>query len=64
MQKPDRPDPEAVQAAARLHVTQSNFAAAIRACQIAGLNPREIGKVVGLTPVTVRLLINSWGLNR
>lgn len=29
-----------------------------------GMTPKEIGEVMGLSSVTVRLLINAWGLGR
>jgi DNA-directed RNA polymerase specialized sigma24 family protein len=48
----------------RLITTTSNLAGSIRACQLEGMTPKQIGEVMGLSAVTVRLLINSWGLNR
>lgn len=54
---------EHVKAAARLAVTHSNFAAAIRQCQMAGMNNEMIGSMLGLSAHTTATLIALWGLN-
>lgn len=50
-------------AADRLDVTRSNFAAAIRQCQMAGMTIYQMASTTGLTAQQVSDLINAWGLD-
>lgn len=56
-------DGERAQVTSRLRVTYSNFAAAIRGCQTAGMTAKQIGEEMGLNATVVRELINAWGLD-
>jgi hypothetical protein len=49
---------------ARLQVTRSNFAAAIRRLQIDGLSATDLGELVGLDGRTLLALLAAWGLDR
>jgi hypothetical protein len=51
-------------AAVRLAEGAKELKDGIRDSLTQGMTPKEIAEVMGLSAICVRLLINSWGLNR